>query len=273
MTFLYTDTMFQKIVLVAHRGYSSIAPENTLTAFQEALIRGYKDIEFDVQLTKDNIPVVIHDSSVDRTTNATGEVTDYTYSEIKSLDAGSWFDAKFKNETIPSLEEVLILLKGQARLHIELKKDQPELPRIVAELLEKTGWLEDIKHRTFKTKIIKPRIIVSSDDRSMLLLSMKLLQPPVMHELIVSKFSDESLEWASRNKLFSYHPDGNHVTPQLIKKANDLNVHIGAWWWTETEQNVHSVKGAKYAFVDAPDRHRHPLIIKLLPFKIKKRLV
>ncbi|MDB5165521.1 MAG: glycerophosphodiester phosphodiesterase [Candidatus Saccharibacteria bacterium] len=253
---LYTKIVFKRTTLVAHRGYSIHAPENTHAAFMMAIDRGYKDIEFDVQLTKDGVPMIMHDTTIDRTTNGSGALKDHTYAELKMLDAGSWFGTNYKDQTIPSLLEVLKLLRGKAYVHIELKKNQPTLPQKVAELLHSTGWLDDINRSAVSRKLTKPKIIISSEDRSMLLVSMKLLPSTVVHEIIVNKVTDEGLEWASAQGLYSYHPDGNDITPELIKKAKKLNLHIGAWWWTRDEQDVRKIKGARYAFVDAPHQHR-----------------
>ena len=79
-------------------------------------------IEVDVQLTKDAVPVLMHDFTLERTTNGTGMVRDYTFEELQQLDAGSWFDPQFSGEKIPTLEEVLELTKGRVILNIELKK-------------------------------------------------------------------------------------------------------------------------------------------------------
>ena len=116
--------------IAAHRGVSSLAPENTLSAFQKAAAMGCEWIEFDVQLTQDGSPVVIHDKTVERCTNGVGIVSEMTLKELKLLDAGSWFSKEFCNETIPTLEEVLSLAKKyNMSVNIELKT-YPENPAI-----------------------------------------------------------------------------------------------------------------------------------------------
>ena len=97
--------------IFAHRGSKSNRPENTLAAFSEAVRVGVDGIELDVHLTKDNQVVVIHDESIDRTTNGTGLIRDMTFEEIRQYSAGSWFDTQYKFEKIPLLSEVLDLLK------------------------------------------------------------------------------------------------------------------------------------------------------------------
>jgi glycerophosphoryl diester phosphodiesterase len=108
----------------AHRGFSGNYPENTIPAFKAALNLGVQGLEFDVHLTKDGEVVVIHDDTVDRTTNGSGRVADLTLRELKSLDAGSWFHPRFRNTQIPSLTEVLELISihpNPVEINIEIK--------------------------------------------------------------------------------------------------------------------------------------------------------
>ncbi|MFP4698544.1 MAG: glycerophosphodiester phosphodiesterase family protein [Eubacteriales bacterium] len=98
-----------KPYIIAHRGASGIAPENTIVSFQKAIDQGAEGIELDVHLTKDEIPVVIHDETIDRTTDGSGYIKDFTFEELNRYDAGNYFDKKFMNEKIPTLEQVLEL--------------------------------------------------------------------------------------------------------------------------------------------------------------------
>lgn len=108
--------------VIAHRGASALAPENTLAAFQKASEIGAKWVEFDVMLAGCGEAVVIHDETLDRTTNEKGRVCDYPYSYLKTLDAGSWFDPQFSNEKIPTLAEVIsILHRFNLAANIEIK--------------------------------------------------------------------------------------------------------------------------------------------------------
>jgi glycerophosphoryl diester phosphodiesterase len=93
--------------VIAHRGASSQAPENTIEAFELAYQIGCRNYECDVRLTKDNVPIIIHDSTLDRTTNGQGLVSNTFWSHIKGLDAGSWFSPSFKNKRVPSLYQLL----------------------------------------------------------------------------------------------------------------------------------------------------------------------
>lgn len=116
--------------VVGHRGAAGVAPENTIAAFQEAFDAGAAMCELDVHLTKDGVPVVIHDERVDRTTNGVGPVADWTLAELKHLDAGLWFDRRFRGQKIPTLREVLRFSRGRMKLFLELKTNKTDYPGI-----------------------------------------------------------------------------------------------------------------------------------------------
>ena len=111
------------VLVTAHRGFSGDAPENTLAAFRKAIDTGSDMMELDVRFSKDAQMVVIHDDTLDRTTNGRGKVSDYTLKELKQLDAGSWFAPQISSEQIPTLKEVLELAKGKIPVNIEIKDD------------------------------------------------------------------------------------------------------------------------------------------------------
>jgi len=129
--------------IIGHRGAAGHAPENTLVSIATAAALGATWVEFDVKLTRDGIAVLFHDDALERTTNGTGNVADKTLAEIKTLDAGGWYQKRFAGERVPTLEEAMATL---ARLNlganIELKPSpgrEAETARAVAGLL-KTKW-------------------------------------------------------------------------------------------------------------------------------------
>src|SRR5271163_371095 len=108
--------------VIAHRGASGYAPENTLAAFERAVELGAGFIETDIHLTRDARFVAIHDDTVERTTNGSGAVHDFTLAELRALDAGRWFDRDFAEQTIPTLEEVLSFgRKHDVVFYLEIK--------------------------------------------------------------------------------------------------------------------------------------------------------
>lgn len=108
--------------IIAHRGASGYAPENTLAAFIMAVKMGARAIEFDVQMTNDEEIVVIHDYTLDRTTNGKGFIFEKSLEDIKKYDAGSWFSERYKGEKVPLLTEVLDVIPSDIMIHVEIKK-------------------------------------------------------------------------------------------------------------------------------------------------------
>jgi glycerophosphoryl diester phosphodiesterase len=151
---------------MAHRGWSGKAPENTMAAINLVLEEPkIEAIEIDVQLTKDGVPVVIHDFTLERTTNGTGFVGHHTYEELAALDAGSWFAPAFQGEPIPMLEEVLEAVKGKCQLNIELKKPGDRyigLEKKVVELIRQYDMQADVMITSFNHDAI--RTVSSLDD-------------------------------------------------------------------------------------------------------------
>ncbi len=123
--------------IAAHRGASTSHPENTLPAFREAIRLGAHQIELDVYLTKDKQLVVMHDATVDRTTNGTGKIADLTLAQVKQLDAGSWKGPQFAGERVPTLEEALAIMPENVWLNLHLKGDA-ELGAAVARQVVRT---------------------------------------------------------------------------------------------------------------------------------------
>ena len=199
--------------IFAHRGSKGTHPENTLASFKEAVRVGSDGIELDVHLTKDGHLVVIHDETVDRTTNRTGE--------IKAMDAGSWFNETFAGEKIPTLEEVLLLLTElgfNGQLNIELKTDIIQYEGLVEKCLALQGtesW---------------PFTIVYSSFNPYTLVELKKLNPSQEIGLLF-----ESKEWANKGdamlKKESYHPDLKLLDWTLEWNTNQLPLRV----WTVNE--------------------------------------
>lgn len=136
------------VTVFAHRGAESIAPENTKTAFKTALDCGAAAIELDVQLTKDKVPVVVHDYKLKRyNKKAKLPITEYTFDELQSIDVGKYFDDKFEGETIPSFKSILELIPKNILLNIEIKNSPVQhegIEKQIAELVEKYYPLENV---------------------------------------------------------------------------------------------------------------------------------
>ena len=132
-------------IVTSHRGYSSAAPENTLPAFQLAIDHDSDRAELDVQMTKDGVVMVTHDTSLRRCTGRNANIYDLTYGEVRKLDAGRWFSAKYAGTQIPTLEEVLDLCKGKIQLNIEIKPSAatPDLEAETVRIIHEKGFEKD----------------------------------------------------------------------------------------------------------------------------------
>ena len=207
--------------IFAHRGSKGTHPENTLASFKEAVRVGSDGIELDVHLTKDGQLVVIHDETVDRTTNGTGEIRTLTLAEIKELDAGSWFHNKYAGEKIPTLEEVLLLLTElgfNGQLNIELKTDVIQYKGLVEKCLALQGT------KTW------PFAIVYSSFNPYTLVELKQANPSQEIGLLF-----ESKEWADKGDAMlekeSYHPDLKLLDWAIEWNRNQLPLRV----WTVNE--------------------------------------
>lgn len=134
------------IEIIAHRGYSARAPENTLAALEAALGAGADAVEFDVHTAACGTPVLFHDAMLSRTTNGVGPVRRRTLAQLKALDAGSWFSPDFAGERVPALAEALDALRGRAgRIYLEVKgfRELEDVDRM-AEVVEETRTSEQV---------------------------------------------------------------------------------------------------------------------------------
>ena len=135
--------------IIAHRGYSDLAPENTVASFDLALKKGFNIFELDVQLTNDKVPVIFHDYDFKRICGINSKVNELDFNYISELDVGSWFSKKFSSEKIPTFEKILQRYEKKVHLQIELKSHEKELAMIVIDLITKNNWL-NLSQQSYK---------------------------------------------------------------------------------------------------------------------------
>ena len=205
--------------IIAHRGYKKKYPENTLVAFKAAMDAGVPMIELDVMLSRDRKLVVIHDETLERTTNGHGPVHDYTLEELKQLDAGSWFHSEFVGQRLPELGEVLELVDGRVITNIEIKSHAYE-PHHPPDAIEKQ--IVDL----VKQKKSRNLFLISSFDPNILEQISAMQDPPAL-ALISKKPADgETLKICAQLKVFSWHPDYRVVTPNQVKKMHAAGIRV-----------------------------------------------
>jgi glycerophosphoryl diester phosphodiesterase len=212
--------MRDRVLNLAHRGASHDAPQNTLAAFRLALEMGADGVELDVQASKDGEAVVIHDFTVDATTDGQGAVKDKTLAELKELDAGSWFDDRFAGQRIPTLQEVIIVLGHQLLLNIELKIKEFGNTDLVAEVV-----------RLIEDHNLVHRAIVSSFN-PLALRRVKRLNPRLNTGLLY--FFDLPAHLIRALLTFLADPDTLHPEKRLVNQeymawARERGYHVNTW--------------------------------------------
>lgn len=210
----------RSMLTVAHRGASGYAPENTIASFDKAIELKADFIEIDLQLSKDGQLVVIHDDSVERTTNGKGNVRDLTYHELRNLDAGTWFHESFSGEKIPTFDEVLDRYVERCGLLIELKSPAlyPGIEQKVADVLSSRGLIGNRQSNV---------IIQSFDTNSMKLF--RQISPAIPIGVLV-KFTPRGISNAQLADFKSYadyvNPNKRLVTKKLISRIHEQNMKI-----------------------------------------------
>ena len=165
--------LLNKTEIVAHRGSSMYAPENTLASIELAINQGADVVEFDVRLTKDGIPVLMHDDTIKRTTNVTSgiRVQDMTLEELKEVSAGSWFSTDYLFEPVPTLEEAIALIDHQINIFIDLKANNETLEQKVIEMIEENDMLDITTFLSTNRSQLQRIKAMNSDHQTLLLLS------------------------------------------------------------------------------------------------------
>lgn len=204
--------MRKRIYVIAHRGASAYAPENTFPAFELALKMGSCGIETDIHITKDNVPVLIHDATVDRTTNGTGRVNDLTLEEIKRLDAGGWFSPEFIGTQIPTLEEFLKTFGKKVHLVLEIK-DKNATERTF-KLVEDLELLDDSTFISFNIEVLK---------------EIMNFEPNANVGFLTNYVDEELMKMVKDNNIKQICPYAPSLTESIVGLIRDYGLDIRVW--------------------------------------------
>jgi glycerophosphoryl diester phosphodiesterase len=203
---------------VAHRGYSAVAPENTLPALAAAVLAGATFVEFDVRTTADGVPVVIHDRTLDRTTTGTGHVWDRLWSDIAGLDAGSWFAPAYAGIGVPLLVDVLDLLApAGARLLLEIKPPATlEQVKTIIELVAERDLLDRTVVQSFDPEVV--RLVRSA-------------APDVRRGLLRLGFEASTVDLARELEVVCCNPSVADVLgdPETVAALTGLGIDVMPW--------------------------------------------
>lgn len=218
---MYVNTHKQGIIIQAHRGASKQAPENTMSAFIKAIELGADGIELDVRFTSDRKLVVIHDATVDRTSNGRGEVKNMTLNELLELDFGAWFASTYKNEKIVTLNEVLEMICGhswQGLINIEIKgagsNDYDEINNVIPALLR-------------QYRLIKKTIISSFNHNC--LINLKRNCAEIITGLLYSEDISDPVEYAELTGADAIHPNYRYIDTNKIMGCHNKGIMVNPW--------------------------------------------
>lgn len=236
----------KKPLIIAHRGASGWAPENTMKAFEKALEMESDGIELDVHMSKDGHLIVCHDERVDRTTNGSGFIKDLTLAEIKALDAGSWFGEDFSEEKIPTLEEVFSLIEGKGIIiNIELKSGPifyDGIEKKVIELLKKYNLQE--------------KAIISSFNHYSLVESKK-IDKSIKTAVLYMEGLVDPWKYAQYIEADGLHPLFYNIVPQVVEGCIKNNMFVIPFTVNEEEHLKKFLQsGITGIITNYPDRAR-----------------
>ncbi len=199
------------VLNIAHRGFSARYPENTLAAFEAAIQAGAWMCELDVHLTRDRVPVVIHDEKLERTTSGQGMVGDLTLAEIKALVAAGKF-REFQNERVPTLEEVLALVHGRCGLNVEIKCRGAE--RAVCDLIRRHDEVTSSMVSSFEWDTLAAVRGIDSEIRL---------------GLLAEEDPQRLLEAAVAMQAFAINPRFDLVDRELCRQAHERGLQVLVW--------------------------------------------
>jgi len=231
------------IFIWAHRGASALAPENTLAAFQEAESAGADGLELDIHLSREGVPVVIHDETLDRTTSGRGNVDRHSLPVLRRLDAGAWFSPRFSGERVPTLRETLDWAGERLRMNVEIKT--AGAGRAVLEVLRDHP---------------RSRVLVSSFDHRLLVELEKAFPGLPLGFLSESRFWRRGMKRAAAAGAESFHPRRDRVSRQMIAACHRHGLQVHSWTVDDPRQARTLIRmGIDGLFTNDPARLRAEL--------------
>lgn len=228
--------------VIAHRGFSAKYPENTEIAFLEAIALNVDMIEFDVQLSRDAALVVVHDPTIDRTSNGRGKIDQMTLSEIKALDAGSWFGDEFKGQCFLTLQQALDILDSGVRLNVHIKAYEHTRQQLVSLTVQELA----------RRNLLR-QVFVGSDQQTIELA--KSIRP----ELEISNLSiDPEDTYISRSLAIGcriLQPLDTQVDPTFVKNAHCQGMEVNPFYANDVHEMSRLIQcGVDGILTDYPDR-------------------
>lgn len=241
------------VLVVAHRGGAGLMPENTLASFRNGIALGADFIEMDVHLTKDGVPVIIHDPTVDRTSDGKGAVNSFTLTELQAFNAAAKFQGASEKQAFPTLGQVLDLAKPTSvKLEVEIKTDAsakryPDIEQKVLSEITTRGMLDRVKIMAFEFDTLKQIRVLNPKVTTVALMTTDYFrakipsQPSAIAEQ-VAPFSD------------GIGIDKSFLTPNLVQEAHARKLAVGVWTVdTEAEMQKFIAMGVDGITSNRPD--------------------
>lgn len=226
---LSCTTNKKKLETVVHRGANKMAPENTMAATQKCIELGADYVEVDVRTSKDGVLYILHDFSLDRTTNGTGPIQEMHSSEIDRLDAGSWFSEDFAGEKVPRLETYLKAVKGKVKIYFDVKK--ADLQQLI-DLVYKTGFENDCffwfssNRRAAEFRKLDKNLALKMSVKKVEDLDYILEYTPQLIECKLELISPQLVEFCKTNQLKimvnALQKNGYQIYQQIIDSEADM---------------------------------------------------
>ncbi len=230
--------------VIAHRGFSGQAPENTLIAVQQAIAVGADMVEVDVTVTADGHVICLHDETLDRTTDGSGRPNDMTLAEINQLDAGSWFAPEYSSERIPTLTEVLDAVKGRILINVEIKPEAVGYGVVqkVAALINEHEMIDSVVVSSFSPEALR---------------LMKVTDPAVITASLFNKevhTGSDPLEIIMEVGSRGFNISSKRLTRVMVDRCHESGIPVAVYTVNDaTEMRRLMELGVDAVFTDHPD--------------------
>lgn len=209
--------------IIAHRGASNLAPENTVAAFQKALEINADGIETDAHLTEDGHIVLCHNYYIDETSDGTGKISELTFDEIRKHDFGRKFSPDFAGEKIPTIDELLKCIKSIEKIIIEIKTPENGLEVVdkTIETVRDHGLLNKTVFSSFSLDVLHRCRDIEKDVRTAMLFDMR--------TAFASEILDDPKSFCDKNNVDELHPIILFISEEFVGKCNDNNIETYFW--------------------------------------------
>ena len=216
--------------VLAHRGGGKLAPENTLAALRCGLAHGFHAVEFDVMLTQDGVPVLVHDPLLGRTVSGSGAVAELTYAQLQQRDAGSWFGAQFAGERVPSLQAALEFCQQQGIwMNIEIKPSpgtELETGRVVAQAVA----------QFYAKQVAQPQLPLFSSFALEAVAEAKIHAPQIPRAALFEQVPDNWLAELQSLDAVALHTNHKVLTPELARQIKQAGYGLFCYTVNDAER-------------------------------------